>query len=69
MTDLPYPNLWTLRGLASWLGRGSASCEVQIDAQWYPARPTGYRTIWSRLSVAWMVFTGKADALVWPGGQ
>jgi hypothetical protein len=34
-----------------------------------PARPLGYYSLRSRIRLAWMVFTGKADALVWPGGQ
>lgn len=36
---------------------------------WMPARPLGYYSWRSRLRLAWMVFTGRADVLVWPGGQ
>ncbi len=36
---------------------------------WVPARPIGYFSITNRLKYAWMVFTGKADIIIWPGGQ
>lgn len=37
--------------------------------EWIPARPLGYYSICHRIKCAWMVFTGKADVLRWPGGQ
>jgi len=38
---------------------------------WIPARPINYqvRTLRERIIEAWDVFTGKADALYWGGGQ
>ena len=36
---------------------------------WVPARPLGYASYTLRFRAAWLVFTGRADALVWPGGQ
>jgi hypothetical protein len=33
---------------------------------WVPARAYGLSNRWK---AAWLVFTGKADALVWLGGQ
>lgn len=36
---------------------------------WVPARPEGYWSIWHRIKAAWLVFTGKADAVKWPGDQ
>ena len=33
------------------------------------SRPQLKRGIKNRFKLAWMVFTGKADALVWPLGQ
>ena len=48
----------------------SANCnQSEIDGEWVPARPIGYFSIRHRIKCAWMVFTGKADALVWPKGQ
>jgi hypothetical protein len=42
---------------------------VEIDGMWMPARPLGYYSMSNRINLAWMVFTGRADALVWPGKQ
>ena len=47
-----------------------ATCE--IDGNWVPCRPLGWpgiRGIWFRVKAAWLVLTGEADAVVWPGGQ
>ena len=42
-----------------------------IDGKWVPARPINYqfRTFKERIREAWHVFTGKADAFYWDGGQ
>jgi len=40
-----------------------------IDGDWVPARPLGRSGLLYRLKAAWTVFTGRADALVWPKGQ
>lgn len=38
------------------------------DGRYVPARPLPfYGGIVGRFKAAWLVFTGKADALVWPG--
>ena len=37
------------------------------DGRWVPARPMPYCSLSERFRAAWMVFTGKADALTWPG--
>lgn len=34
---------------------------------WVPARPLRVGGIRERLRAAWLVFTGKADALLWRG--
>jgi hypothetical protein len=36
---------------------------------WVPARAYGYPSFCSRVKAAWLVFTGKADALTWEKGQ
>ena len=33
---------------------------------WWPARPLGYPSFRYRLKAAWLVFTGRADAVTWP---
>lgn len=43
--------------------------DIKIDDVYVPARPIGYLDFMSRLKIAWMVFTGKADALIWPKNQ
>ena len=43
-------------------------CQAEVEkGKWAPARPLGYDSFRSRLRLAWMVFTGKCDALKWPG--
>lgn len=39
------------------------------DGRYVPARSLGWPSFGNRLSCAWAVFTGRADALFWPGGQ
>lgn len=41
-------------------------CEIEIKGKWYPARPTGYCSIFDRIKYAWWVLVGKADVLTWP---
>lgn len=36
---------------------------------WVPCRGINYSSIRTRLKAAWLVFTGRADAVVWPGDQ
>lgn len=39
--------------------------QVEINNKWYLARPEPYYKWTMRFSLAWAVFTGKADALYW----
>jgi hypothetical protein len=44
--------------------------ENQVElpyARWVPARPLGYPSLRERIKAAWLVWTGRADALIWPG--
>ena len=34
-----------------------------------PARPLPFEGGFRRWRAAWLVFTGRADALIWPGNQ
>ena len=45
--------------------------QVNINGKWVPARPENYkyRSLFQRISEAWGVFTGRADAFTWPEGQ
>ena len=40
-----------------------------VDGKWVPARSEGYASLRHRIKIAWEVFTGKADAIRWPGDQ
>ena len=39
------------------------------NGQYGPVRPIGCWDLPHRIKIAWLVFTGKADAVTWPGGQ
>jgi hypothetical protein len=59
------PTLYNLEDIT----KGLSPVGTEIDGKWLPARPLGYYSFKNRLNLAWLVFTGKADALIWPGGQ
>lgn len=42
------------------------SCRLK-DGRTVPARAQGYHSFFNRVKAAFLVFTGRADALVWPG--
>jgi hypothetical protein len=44
----------------------SSTC---IDDKYVPARPLGFISFRHRIKAAWLVFTGRADALHWPGQE
>lgn len=44
------------------LQRGGRLC-------WVPARPEAIQSLRNRFKMAWLVFTGQADALLWRGNQ
>jgi hypothetical protein len=57
------PNIWTLKNL---LRHCSDGLQVCVDKVWVPARVCGYYSLRNRLRCAWLVFTGRADVLIWP---
>lgn len=40
-----------------------------INEKWVSARPLGFSSFLHRFKCAWLVFTGQADALIWPEDQ
>lgn len=43
------------------------SCQAGLpEGRYVPARPIGWQSWTMRFKAAWLVFTGKADALTWP---
>ena len=69
------PKIWTLRNLITSCDQNLCRSDKDIcrpgrDKElWIPARPLGLDTLSNRLRAAWLVFQGKADAVIWPGGQ
>ena len=59
------PTIYSLEGLLKSI-KGE---QAEIDGKWVPARPLGFYSIGHRIKAAWLVFTGKADAVTWPGNQ
>ena len=60
--------IWNLKDLIE----STASTHTEIQSgKWVPARPCNsrYRTMRQKFKEAWVVYTGKADAVIWPGGQ
>lgn len=65
LNSAPYE--WTINSLMKHIDDGP-QCRIGFaDAE--PARTYGFFGLRSRLRLAWMVFTGKADALRWPRQQ
>jgi hypothetical protein len=62
------PNIWTVNRLKKWVDNSEVQRQ-QPNGQWVPARPYGFYSFKSRFRAAWLVFTGKADALTWDGDQ
>jgi hypothetical protein len=42
--------------------------QIKIDGKWEASRPV-VPEFGVRLKGAWLVLTGRADAVIWPGGQ
>lgn len=54
-------NVWsllTVRGIIEWDGGFNRQTGL-------PAKPERYWSKWNDLKLAWLVFTRKADAIVW----
>ena len=62
-----YPSIWSLDRLRTALAENN--CQVGGGGQWHPARQLGWPSLGQRIKASWLVFTGRADALIWPGGQ
>lgn len=60
------PNTWTIASLAQHLLNNHVATQV-LPGKWDPARPMAWGGFFARVKAAYLVFTGKADAVVWPG--
>ena len=64
------PSEWELGALIDYAKNGECQAGIESPAgtQWVPARPMkNLDTLPERFRLALAVFTGKADALFWPG--
>jgi len=61
------PHIWRLDNLIGWCN--STRSFDEKTGIWVPARPFGFFPLRHRLKAAWLVFTGKADALLWKWGD
>ena len=59
------PNVYKLSDLLRTVNQTQAC----INDKWVPARSLGFASLTYRFRCAWLVFTGQADALIWPEGQ
>jgi hypothetical protein len=65
---MKYPNLLSAEAMIAAIEDDTYT--ICYDGnKWHHARPLGYQSLWSRIYCAWLVFTGKADAVIWPGNQ
>jgi len=62
------PNLYKLEHLVQ-IGTNPQDMTEHPTGQWVPARYMGDYRLLTRIRLAWGVFTGKYDAVKWPGGQ
>ena len=59
------PNIYALEDLVEAVGHN----QTEINGKWLPTRALGLDAVPNRIRAAWLVFTGKADVVIWPGGQ
>jgi len=65
---MKHPNIWKLKNLFDYCAKGECSAGLP-DGRYVPARPRGFCSIGQRTKAAKLVFTGKADAVIWDGNQ
>lgn len=60
--------MWKLENLVDYVNRGEVQSSNGVDG-YVPARPVSELYLFEKLSAAWEVFRGRADAVKWPQGQ
>lgn len=63
------PKVYNLMSLISQVQNTNTFRRVKVGRSSYttiPARPLNFFSIPARLKAAWLVYTGKADAVIWP---
>lgn len=51
------------------INTGQSRPHVSFGEGWRPARGEGFNSLRYRFRCAWLVLTGRADALIWPGQE
>ena len=63
---MTYPNIvWA----SDIIAHGNDNAVKLADGRYVPARALGFQSLRYRLRATWLVFTGRADALLWEGQQ
>lgn len=61
------PSIHNIVDILTFAPQCEAGITVGDKMVYVPARPLGGYFRWERLRATWLVWTGRADALVWPG--
>lgn len=62
-----YPGIYDVRDVVTIARQTTREIYTVGGSGWVPARPLGLASVWHRIRATWMVWTGRADALTWPG--
>jgi hypothetical protein len=61
---MKYPNIINVIDVV----RDAETCQAGLpDGRWVPCRSLGFPSLFYRIRATWLVWTGRADALIWPG--
>ena len=60
---MQYPNIICVMQV---IKNGQLNSAGLPDGRWVPSRPLPFAGGFRRFKAAWLVLTGKADALTWP---
>lgn len=60
-----YPNI--IQMTPEWHKNLAQVSRKIADGRYVPSRPLGWQSWTMRFTAAWLVFRGKADALLWEG--
>lgn len=66
---MKHPTIWQLHQLVEYVRNDGTDAGIEVkpgEVHWFPARPLGFASIGQRFKAAWLVFTGRADAVSWP---
>lgn len=62
-----YPSIRAVQSVIDDAKSCSAGIKTPNGVKYVPARSLGYPSFTNRCKAAWLVFTGKADALIYEG--